>query len=66
MEIITINGVEAKIMREFKDPKYGLVKRIYMPDRKTYMINGELVEEPDIIDELDNKYGIPVAMRKLI
>ena len=66
MQTITINGVEAKIMREFNDPKYGLIKRIYMPDRKTYMINDELVENPDIIDELDNKYGVPVAMRTLV
>ena len=63
MKTIIINGVEAKIMREFKDPKYGLVKRIYMPDKRTYMINEEIVENPDIIDELDNKYGVPVAMR---
>jgi len=66
MKTITINGVDAKVMREFKDDKYGLVKRIYMPDKKTYMINDELVENPDIIDELDNKYGIPVAVRKLV
>lgn len=66
MKLITIDGVEAKVVREFKDDKYGLVKRIYMPDKKTYMINDEIVYNQDIIDELDNKYGVPVARKILI
>lgn len=66
MKLITINGVEAKVVREFKDDKYGLIKRIYMPGQKTYMINNEIVDNQDIIDELDNKYGVPVARKILI
>lgn len=66
MEKIIVDGLEVKVMREFKDPKYGLVKRIYMHNKKTYMIDDKIVENPDIIDELDNKYGVPVAMRTCI
>jgi len=66
MRKILLNGKEVKIMREFDDEKYGKVWRVYLDDRKTYAIEGELTEDKEIINELDNKYGIPQKARGMI
>lgn len=63
MRIIQIDGVDVKVMREIDDNKYGKIMRVYLPDRRTYVVNGKIVDDQDVIDELDNKYGIPVNMR---
>lgn len=66
MRNIKIDGVDAKVMRELNDDKYGKVLRVYLKDRKTYVVNGKIVDDRDIIDELDTKYGIAPSKRKFI
>lgn len=54
---------ELKIMEEIVDEKYGRIWKGYYDHKKVYMIEGKIVEEQQIIDELDNKYGTPVSMK---
>lgn len=67
MKIIELNGLKLYIMAEYKDEKYGRVWRVYREEEKsTYVVEGKLINDQEIIDELDNKYGIPVSEREQI
>lgn len=61
-----IDGIDVKIMGEFSDPKYGQVLRVYMSDKKGFVIDGKLVKDEEIIKELNDKYGTPDYMRKIV
>ena len=64
MKITTWRGKTLKIFREINDKKYGLVWDGYWGRKKVYIIGAKtVVEDQDIIDELDNKYGWPVCER---
>lgn len=66
MKIIDFNGEKLKVMEEIIDEKYGRVWVTYIGYIKTYVVEGRIVEEQTIIDELDNKYGRPVSQREYI
>ncbi len=63
MKIFNWHGKELTVMREFEDQQYGTVWIAYLDDRKVYVVNGKIVENQDVIDDLDNKYGRPVSER---
>lgn len=65
MKIIEWNGKKLKIMDEFVDEKYGRVWNAYYDHKKVYIVEGKIVEEQSVIDELDNKYGRPVSERDI-
>ena len=65
MKVIDWNGEELTIMREITDKEYGRIWIAYLDYRKVYIVEGRIVEEQNIIDDLDNKYGIPVNERGL-
>ena len=66
MKRIEWNGKKLKIMREIDDPKYGRVWLAYLDYIKTYIVEGKIVEEQSVIDELDDKYDIPVDEREIV
>ena len=66
MKTIDWNGKPLKIMEEIIDKKYGRVWFAYLDYVKVYVVEGKVVEEQSIIDELDNKYGRPVADRDIV
>lgn len=66
MKIIELNGKKIKIMNEIIDEKYGRVWDAYYEHENVYIIEGKIVEEQTVIDDLDNKYGIPVNKRNII
>ena len=63
MKISIFKHKTLKIIREITDEKYGKVIDGYLAHKKVYIIDGNVVKSQDIIDELDNKYGIPVSER---
>lgn len=66
MKVIEISGLKLYIMAEYKDEKYGRVWRVYREeDKPTYVVEGKLIDNQEIIDELDNKYGRPVSQRDI-
>ena len=66
MKIIDFNGKKLKIMEEIEDEKYGRIWNAYYDGRKVYVVEGKIVEDRKIIDDLDNKYGRPVLERYII
>ncbi len=60
------NGRKLKVMEVIHDEKYGTVWDAYLDHRKVYIVNGKVVEDQRIIDDLDNKYGIPVNRRGVV
>ena len=46
-----------KVMETIEDPIYGQVLWCYLDHEKAYVINGDVVSEQSIIDDLDRKYG---------
>ena len=66
MKTIDWNGKKLKVMEEIVDEKYGRVWWAYLDYVKVYVVEGKIVEEQSIIDELDNKYGRPVAERDIV
>lgn len=66
MKTIDWNGKKLKIMEEIVDAKYGRVWFAYLDYVKVYVVEGKVVEEQSIIDELDNKYGRPVSERDIV
>lgn len=65
MKTIEWNGKKLKIMDEIMDEKYGRIWDAYYDHKKVYIVEGKIVEEQAIIDELDNKYGRPVSERDI-
>ena len=64
MKITVWKGKTLKIFREIKDKQYGTVWDGYLNHKKVYILNGETVVcDQAVIDELDNKYGLPVCER---
>ena len=62
------NGRTLKLIRVIQDKDYGEIWDGFLDHRKVYILNGdtlEVVEEQKHIDELDNRYGIPVNERGL-
>ncbi len=65
---INWRGRTLKIFRIINDKDYGEIWDGFLDHRKVYILNGdtlEVVEEQKHIDELDNRYGIPVNERGL-
>lgn len=61
-------GRRLRVFRVIRDKDYGEIWDSYLDHRHVYILNGdslEIVEEQDLIDELDNRYGIPVSERGL-
>lgn len=65
MKIIEWNSKKLKIMDEIIDEKYGRIWNAYYDHEKVYVIEGKIIENQQIIDELDNKYGMPVSKRDI-
>ena len=63
MKIFMFNGKILKVIREIEDEKYGRVWDAYYDHKKVYILEGKIIEEQGVIDDLDNKYGIPVEER---
>lgn len=68
--LVTINwkGRKLKIIRIIKDEKYGEIWDSFLDHHHVYILNGdtlEIVEDQARIDELDDRYGIPVKERGL-
>ena len=68
--LVNINwdGRTLKIIRIIEDKDYGEIWDGFLDHQKVYILNGddlEVVEEQALIDELDNRYGIPVWERGL-
>ena len=53
-------------MDEIIDEKYGRIWDAYYDHKSVYIIEGKIVEDRAIIDELDNKYGRPVEDRGIM
>lgn len=66
MKIIEINGKTIQVMQEIEDEKYGRIWKAYYGDDKVYVVEGKIVEDYSVINELDNKYGRPVSERDII
>ena len=66
MKTFELDGKIVKIVGEFMDEKYGRVWDAYYDHKSVYIVEGKVVEEQSIIDELDNKYGIAVSDRNII
>ena len=65
---INWKGRTLKIIRVIDDKDYGEIWDGYLNHHKVYLLNGdtlEVVEDQATIDELDNRYGIPVCERGL-
>lgn len=65
MKIIDLNGKTIQVMQELEDEKYGRIWKAYYDDKKVYVVEGKIIEEQSIIDELDNKYCRPVSERDI-
>ena len=66
MKIVEVGGLKLYVMAEYKDEKYGRVWRVYRENEKsTYVVEGKLIEEQAIIDELVDQYGRPVSERDI-
>ena len=62
------NGKRLRVFRVIEDKDYGVIWDSYLDHCKVYSLNGdtlEVVEDQALIDELDNRYGIPVCERGL-
>lgn len=66
MKETELNGKQLKIMEEINDEKYGRVWNAFYDHRKVYIVEGKIIESQEIIDELDNKYGVPVELRNIV
>ena len=65
---INWNGRTLKVFRVIEDKDYGVIWDGFLDHCKVYILNGdklEVVEDQATIDELDNRYGIPVHERGL-
>ena len=65
---INWNGRKLKVFRVIEDEDYGVIWDGFLDHCKVYILNGdtlEVVEDQATIDELDNRYGIPVCERGL-
>ena len=61
-------GKKLKIFRVIQDKDHGEIWDGFLDHRKVYVLNGDtltVVEDQALIDELDNRYGIPVSERGL-
>ena len=66
MRIIEWKGKSLKILQEIQDKQYGTVWKGYWNDEKVYILNGQVIADQPVIDDLDNRYGRPVEWRELI
>ena len=66
LKIIELNGKQLKIMEEINDEKYGRVWYAFYDYQKVWIVEGKMIYEQKIIDELDNKYGRPVSERDMV
>ena len=66
MKIIDFNNKQLKIMEEIVDETYGRVWHAYYDHKKVWIVEGKIIEDSKIIDDLDNKYGLPVNERDII
>ena len=65
---INWKGRTLKIIRVIDDKDYGEIWDGYLNHHKVYLLKGDtlkVVEDQATIDELDNRYGIPVCERGL-
>ena len=65
---INWEGRKLKIFRIISDKDYGEIWDGFLDHCKVYILNGDtlrVVEDQALIDELDNRYGIPVSERGL-
>ena len=63
MKIVDFNGKQLKIMEEIVDEKYGRVWYAFYDHKKVWIVEGKIITDSQIIDDLDNKYGRPVSER---
>lgn len=59
-------GHRLKIFHIIQDEQYGEIWHAYLDHKLVYIIDEKVVKKQKIIDELDNKYGIPVEERNII
>ena len=59
------NGHELIVFREVIDEKYGQVLIGALNSRKAYIIGDSAVTNQEVIDYLDDNYGLPVRWRKI-
>ena len=65
---INWKGQRLRVMRVIKDKDFGEIWDSYLDHRHVYILNDkklQVVEEQSLIDELDNRYGIPVNERAI-
>ena len=60
------NGHKLKIFREVHDEKYGRVLIIALDYIKGYIVEDTVVTDMDIIDYLDDHYGLPKKYRNIV
>ena len=58
-------GHRLKIFHIINDEYYGEIWHAYLDHKLVYIIGEKVVKKQKIIDELDNKYGIPVWERNI-
>ncbi len=56
-------GHRLKIFHIIQDEQYGEIWHAYLDHKLVYIIDEKVVKKQKIIDELDNKYGVPVEER---
>ncbi len=65
---ITIQNKELEVLLELKDSKYGKIKRCLCDNKLVYIIQNQMIEDTDIINKLEIKYGfmIPNKLKNII
>lgn len=65
---INIENKELKVLFEIEDSKYGNVKKCLSENRIVYVIQNNIIEDNEIIDKLEIKYGfmIPNELKNII
>jgi len=66
MKITELNGKELKIVKEMIDDEYGRVWLAYYDYKKVWIVEGKMIDDQKVIDDLDNKYSRPVAERDIV
>lgn len=65
---ITIENKELEVLFEMEDSQYGNIKRCLFQNRIVYVIQDKIIEDTEITDKLEIKYGfmIPNELKNII
>jgi hypothetical protein len=58
-------GHRLKVFHVINDAQYGEIWHAYLDHQLVYIIDEKVVKEQKIIDELDDRYSIPVCERDI-